>query len=717
MKVRELARHMNVSPTDYPGFRRLVKDLEREGAVVKLRNGRLAGTQNRNLSLGRLSVTSGGFGFLSPDEPGPDVFLRRTALGSALDGDRVLVRVTLRGGTQTQPEGEVIRVVERAVRVLSGQLRKRGTQSFVEPDDPRFPPSISVSLDEVAHSAADGDIVAVRIEDWEPGDPRPTARITHILGKPGDPDVDVLSIIHARQLPLQFPPHVLDVIQSVPEAVRPADIEGRIDLRHLNSFTIDPADARDHDDALSVERVEGDRVVVGIHIADVSHYVSEGSPLDHEAISRGTSVYLVDRVIPMLPEPLSSGICSLIPDSDRLTLSVLATFTNAGHLVDTRIEQTVIQSRARLSYEQAQTAISGEPDAEVAAFAQDIRTLEQIRTTLTRQRIERGSIDLDLPEPEVGLDDRGVPTRITTRLRLNSHRLIEEFMLLANVTVAERLSALAVPSLYRVHEPPDRQKLEDFAALASAFGHRFPKSADAIAIQGFLRSIEGTKSAPVLNERLLRSMKKAVYQPKNLGHFGLASACYTHFTSPIRRYPDLLTHRVLRERLWSGLPDDRVAQLEERLPGIGDLATEREVNAQMAERESIKVKQIHYYENRIGDAFEGTIIGVRPLGFFVQLDDTLTEGLVHVRTLEDDYYQYDDRRVTLVGERTGRTFALGDRAEVTVVRTDRKQRQIDFLLNDPETHRPNNDRLKGRKKERPINEGLRSRKPRRARRR
>lgn len=700
MKVRELARHMHVSPTDYRGFRRLVKDLEREGALVRLRNGRFSGTQDRNFTLGRLSVTSGGFGFLSPDEPGPDVFLRSTALGSALDGDRVLVRVTLRGGTQTQPEGEVIRVVERAVRVLSGQLRKRGTQTFVEPDDPRFPPAITVSPDEVANSATDGDIVAIRLDDWEPGNTRPTARLTHILGRPGDPDVDVLSIIHARQLPLQFPPHVLEAVQDVPEIITSADLAGRVDLRHLNSFTIDPADARDHDDALSLERDEIDRLVVGIHIADVSHYVSEGSPLDHEALSRGTSVYLVDRVIPMLPEPLSSGICSLIPDSDRLTLSVLVTFTDEGNLVETRIEQTVIRSRARLSYEQAQTAIVGEPDPQVAAFADDIRLLERIRAKLTDRRIGRGSIDLDLPEPEVCLDDRGVPTRITPRLRLNSHRLIEEFMLLANDTVAERLSYMAVPSLYRVHEPPDRQKLEDFSAIASAFGHRFPKAVDAVAIQGFLKSIEGTKEAPVLNERLLRSMKKAVYQPKNLGHFGLASRCYTHFTSPIRRYPDLLTHRILRERLWSGFSNDRVAQLEERLPGIGDLATEREVNAQQAERESIKVKQIHFYENRIGDVFEGTIIGVRPLGFFVQLDDTLTDGLVHVRTLEDDYYQYDERRVTLVGERTGRTFSLGDRAEVTVVRADRRQRQIDFLLND-----------------RPKDEGRRGRRPRRTRRR
>ncbi len=687
MKVRELARHMKVPQPEYRGFRRLVKDLEREGALIKLRNGRLAGTQNRNLVLGRLSVTSGGFGFLSPDEPGPDVFLRQTALGSALDGDRVLVRVTLRGGTQTQPEGEVVRVVERAVRVLSGQLRTRGSTAFVEPDDPRFPPTVSISSDRL-NQASDGDIVAVRLDDWEPGQPRPMGHIAHVLGRPGDPEVDVLSIVLARQLPLQFPPHVLEQTATIPAQVDPAEIAARVDLRHLNSFTIDPADARDHDDALSVERIDDDRVVVGIHIADVSHYVAEGTPLDHEALSRGTSVYLVDRVSPMLPEPLSSGICSLVPDSDRLTVSVLATFTSSGALVDTRIEQTTIRSRGRLSYEQAQTAIAGDPDPEAATFSEDIRLLERIRSELTRQRIERGSIDLDLPEAEVTLDSHGVPVRIAPRRRLNSHRLIEEFMLLANDTVAQTLAAREVPILYRVHEPPDQQKLDDFAALASVFGHRFPKKVDALAIQTFLKSIEGSKQAPSLNERLLRSMKKAVYQPQNRGHFGLASPCYTHFTSPIRRYPDLLTHRILRET-WEGLSGDRAAQLQERLPGIGDLATEREINAQEAERESVKVKQAHYYENRIGDVFEGTITGVRPLGFFVQLDETLVDGLVHVRTLEDDYYLHDPHRAALVGERTKRTFSLGDRVEVTVVRADRRQRQIDFLVNDvtQRTHR------------------------------
>ncbi len=682
MKVREMARYMGVSQTHYRTFRRLVKDLEREGTLVKLRNGRLAGTHNKNLALGRLSVTSGGFGFLSPDEPGPDIFLRSTALGNALHGDRVLARVTLRGGTQTQPEGEVVRVVERAARVLSGQLRKRGTHCFVEPDDPRFPPAISVSNDEVSQSAADGDIVAIRLDDWEPGDTRPIGHVTHVLGRPDDPDVDILTIVHARQLPLQFPPHVVDVARRVQEITK-ADLEGRLDLRHLHSFTIDPADARDHDDALSLEQVEHDRHIVGIHIADVSHFVVEGTPLDHEALSRGTSVYLVDRVIPMLPETLSSGICSLLPGEDRLTLSVLATFTSEGNLTDTRIEQTVIRSRARVSYEQAQTAIARTPEPDVEPFADDIRILARIRARLTQLRVERGSIDLDLPEPEVGLDERGVPIRIAPRPRLDSHRLIEEFMLLANETVARRLSGLETPSLYRVHESPDRQKLEEFSTIASAFGHRFPEAADARAIQTFLGSIAGRKEATVLNERLLRSMKKAIYSPRNDGHFGLASSCYTHFTSPIRRYPDLLTHRILRERLWSGQTDDRVVQLNERLPGIGDLATEREINAQGAERESIKVKQIHYYETRIGDVFEGTIIGVRPLGFFVQLDDTLTDGLVHVRTLEDDYYQHDPRRAALVGERTGRVFSLGDRVKVTVVRADRRQRQLDFLLSDP----------------------------------
>jgi len=419
---------------------------------------------------------------------------------------------------------------------------------------------------------------------------------------------------------------------------------------------------------------------VGIHIADVSFYVTEGGALDHEAMARGTSVYLVDSVVPMLPERLSNEICSLRPNEDRLAFSVFVDFDKHDQVMSSEIVSTVINSKARLTYEQAQEAI--EEKDQLGPIGDAVRALENLRKKLTRSRLEGGAIDFDLPEPEFELDDKAMPVSISARERLNSHRLVEEFMLLANRIIAERLTQQAVPSLYRVHDRPDPDSLEMFKSMAGSFGVRIPDGSfkNGKAITDFLASVADKRIATVLNERLLRSMKKAVYTPKNIGHFGLAMEDYTHFTSPIRRYPDLLTHRILREHIAGKMPTERRDVLKERLPGFGEHASLREVIAQKAEWDSIKIKQARYLGQHLGEAFTGTIVGVRGMGFFVRIDDVLADGLIHVRSLNDDYYIFDEMTATLTGERGGRVFRLGDRVDVEVARTDWKQKRIDLVL-------------------------------------
>jgi ribonuclease R len=671
---------MKVADDQYRSFRRLVQELERDGAIVKLRNSRYALVQDQNLITGRLSVTSAGFGFVSSESSDVEVFVPATGMGVAHHTDRVLVKVTNRGGSRAQPEGEVTRVLERGLTELVGTFHRKGRFCYVEPDDARFGSVINVPPGQTA-DAEHGEIVAVKIEVWDTHHRPPEGSVSERLGDGDDPEVDARAVILAHQLPREFPPHVVSATEKIPSSIPQAEIENRLDIRRTLTFTIDPATARDFDDALSVEQT-ANGLRVGVHIADVSHYVAEGDPIDHEALSRGTSVYLVDAVVPMLPERLSNDICSLRPNEDRLAFSVFAEFDAKNEIISTDFASTVINSDARLSYEQAQQVIEGEE--EFGEIGEAVRLLEKLRTILTRRRLEDGAIDFDLPEPEFELNKTATPVSIKARERLNSHRLIEEFMLLANRLVAERLTRSQIPSLYRVHGGPDQDSLESFKSIAAFFGVRIDTGAlhSGKAISDFLRSVADKRIATVLNERLLRSMKKAEYTPRNIGHFGLAMSDYTHFTSPIRRYPDLVTHRILREHLSGPPSDNRQDILAERLPHIGEQASAREIVAQKAEWDSIKIKQARYLAERLGETFSGTIVGVRAMGFFVRIDDVLADGLIHVRTLHDDYYQYSEADATLTGERTGRTFRLGDRVDVEIARADWKQKQIDLLLDE-----------------------------------
>ncbi len=708
LKLRDLAKALGVSDEDYGDLRRLMRQMEHEGAVVRLRNNRYGPPGRLNLAVGRLSVNPGGFGFVSRETGGEDVFIGAQDMGTALHGDRVVARLYGHQGPRRQQEGQVIRVLERSLKTVVGVYRQDRRFGYVEPDDRRITRDIYVAPED-ALGAAPGQKVVVKIEAWASEHLNPEGRVVEVLGAPDAPGMDILSIIKEYELPLAFPDHVLRQADAIPDAIPDEDLRGRMDLRGTVCFTIDPDDAKDFDDAVSLDVQDDGTLLLGVHIADVSHYVREGAPLDHEARVRGTSVYLVDRVVPMLPERLSNALCSLRPGEDRLTMSVLARLDPAGNLLDYRVVESVIRSAARLTYEQVQGVLDEEKErmgewengrmgeknpplshsptpplggGEAWRFRDRLLAMEALRRRLTAGRIARGALDFDLPEAKVILDAKGVPLDVRRYERLNSHRLIEEFMLLANEVVARHLQDRGIPTLYRVHDQPDRAKLEEFADMAESFGYRFPVKdvTSPTQITRFLESIHGKRAAGVINEMLLRSMKKALYTPDNIGHFGLACACYTHFTSPIRRYPDLIVHRILREALRGEMSGGRKEALSERLPAVGEQATEREMIAEDAERDSVKVKQVQFMEGRVGDEFDGLIVGVRPMGMFVQVGDYLIDGLVRVSSIGDDYYIFDERMHALIGERTGRAFRLGDRVRVQVVRADRALRQVDLLL-------------------------------------
>jgi len=673
LRKRELARKLGISQEEYPTFRRVLGELVKEGKVARLRGGKYGPMEEANRVVGRLYVHPDGYGFVSREPEGSDVFVRPEDMGPALHGDKVVVQVYKRR-RGAKPEGKVIQVVERALEQVVGVYRS-GT---VMPDDPRLP-VVYISGGE---KAREGQKVVVRIEG---GTHRALeGRIAEVLGYPGEPGIDVISIIREFGLPSEFPPYVLREAESLSEEIPPEELARREDLRALPAVTIDPEDAKDFDDAVSLEVLGDGRYRLGVHIADVSYYVREGGEIDREAYRRGTSVYLVDRAIPMLPPKLSGDLCTLCPGKDRLSISVLVDITEDGEILGYRIVEGVIRSRARLTYPQAQAAVDGrEAEAGPAwEFREMLRRMDLLSKALAERRHERGAIDFDLPEPEVTLDEEGTPLEIRRRERLDSHRLIESFMLLANEIVARYLTEREVPFLYRVHDRPDPEKLEEFARFARALGYPFrpDKARNPKYLQEFLSKAEGRPEEPVVRELLLRSMKRAVYSPHNIGHFGLACDIYTHFTSPIRRYPDLLTHRVLREVLRGTVDEDRKEKLARSLPDIGQHLSDREWVADEAERASVDVKRVAFMKERLGERFWGIISSVRPFGFFVELEEFYVEGLVHVDSLVDDYYFYDEKKHCLLGERKGRKFSIGDRVYIQAVRADEALRQVDFRL-------------------------------------
>ncbi len=676
MKAKELARAVGVPTHGYRAFREQLRDLERTGEVYRTRGNRYAVPDRIELVVGRIQLTRKGDAFLRPDRAGePELFIGQRNLDSAMDGDRVTVRIEGRPRGRA-PEGRVVKVLERARPTLVGTLHQTRNFGFVTPLDRRMTRDILVPSGKDG-GAAEGDVVVVRITQF--GDRRlnSVGEVEEVLGPIEDPGVDVLAVLHGHGLPAGFPSEVEEAARRA--AHRFESPGTRVDRTDLHVFTIDPADARDHDDALSVTDLGEGVHEVGIHIADVSHFVEEGGELDLEAWRRGTSVYLVDQVVPMLPHTLSSDLCSLRAGEDRLALSLFVRLDQEGRLRGHRFERTVVRLAAGLTYEEVQEVLEErrelDPVTDVA-----LRSLDGLAATLRRRRRERGSLDFDLPEARVILDEEGVPLDIQRRVQLDAHRLIEDFMILANEVVARECESRGLPIPFRIHEPPSETRSEELRTFLASIGYQLPRGRPSPkALQAVLDRAEGRPESTLVSTVVLRSMSRARYAPENVGHFGLASRSYAHFTSPIRRYPDLALHRVVSRCLVDGLaPPDRWGG--ERLAEMSEHASDRERLAQQAERDSVELKKVEFMQRHLGDEFDGTISGVTSFGLFVLLDRYFVEGLVHVSWLGDDYYVHSAEGHSWTGRRSGRRFRLGDRVRVRVTRVSKEERRIDFLL-------------------------------------
>ena len=679
LKAKELARALDVPQHDYNEFKDFLQQLVDAGVLYRVKGQRYALPRKINLVVGRLQTIRSGAGFVVPEEGDTDIYVPTNGMASALDGDKVVARVEKRRKGD-RPEGRIIKVLERSRETVVGVYHPARSFGFVVPEDQKLTKDVFVPPGQAA-GAEDGDVVVVRIESWGDDHRGPAGTVERVLGKLGDPGVDVLAVAYGHELPLEFPPEVEEEAERLRKrGIRKEDFEGRLDLRGQLVFTIDPPDAKDHDDALSIRRTDKGLWEVGVHIADVSHYVEQGGIIDQEAFQRATSVYMVDRVVPMLPEALSADLCSLRPHEDRLAMSLLLILDDDARIRDHSVARTVIRSAHKLSYQDAQDVLEGKGSSTEEAD-DAIRDLARLARKLRARRGERGSIDFDLPEARVVLNTEGEPTDIQRVLRFEAHRLIEDFMLLANETIAETATRRKLPFLYRIHEPPKADRVETLRTFLATLGVRVPEKPTPKQLQTALEQFDGRPEESLVSTVVLRSMKQARYSEEPVGHFGLATDHYTHFTSPIRRYPDLVVHRLTAAAMIRGerIPEDLRGDY---LPAVARHSSERERVAVDAERDSIDLKKVEFMEQHVGDEFPGTISGVTSFGLFVLLDDFFVEGLVHVSSLEDDYYVFLEEQFALVGEHRKRRFRLGDRVRIRVQGVDLEQRKIDFLLAD-----------------------------------
>ncbi|MDT8369190.1 MAG: ribonuclease R [Longimicrobiales bacterium] len=678
MKPKAVARALDLPTQKYRALKARLAELAQSGRLYRVKGGRYAVPERISLVTGRVSLIRRGDGFVRSEESGDEVFVPQRDLDSALDGDRVVVRVESHPPGR-KPVGRVIRILTRERDAIVAVFHEGRRAAFAVPRDPRVKNDLVIPPGDEGE-AVEGDVVRVRITGYGPRGRGPVGEVIEVLGRLGDPGVDVLSVVHEHGLPAVFPPGIESEARRIVESGgRPAPMEGREDLRALRALTIDPASAKDHDDALSLERLDGGRTRVGIHIADVSWYVRPDSLLDREARARGTSVYLVDRVVPMLPHTLSSDLCSLLPGEDRFTISLFVEVDRNGTVESHRFTRSLIRSRHRLAYEDVQAVLDEEGSVD-ADTDLDLRDLARVARTLRTARTARGALDFDLPESRVHLDDEGRPISIEVVQRLEAHEIVEDFMLLANEIVAGAGEARGLPVLYRVHEAPTSERSGQLAELLARFGYTLPSRSrvDAKALRRVLDAVAGRPEERLVSTMVLRSMQRARYSAENLGHFGLALETYAHFTSPIRRYPDLVTHRAIVRTLIDGERPD--AGAFEELDDVAAHASLREEIATSAERDSVEMKKIEFMEEHLGDLFDGTISGVKAFGAFVQLDEILVDGLVHVSALDDDYYEFREADYALVGRRSGRQIRLGDRVRVRVARVDREERHLDFVL-------------------------------------
>ncbi|UXR47170.1 ribonuclease R [Staphylococcus simulans] len=693
MSVSDFQDRLGLDNAD--SFRDLIKvlvELEQSGLVERTKTDRYKRKGNQknmkdNLVKGTLSQNKKGFAFLRPeDEDMEDIFIPPTKINRAMDGDTVIVEVQpSRGDFKGKVEGEVKSIEKHSITQVVGTYTEGRHFGFVIPDDKRIMQDIFIPKGQ-SLGAVEGHKVLVQISKYAEGNDNPEGHVSAILGHKNDPGVDILSIIYQHGIEIEFPDEVLKEAEAVPEYIEPSELEGRKDLRDELTITIDGADAKDLDDAIALKKLKNGNTQLTVSIADVSHYVKEDSALDKEAYDRGTSVYLVDRVIPMIPHRLSNGICSLNPNVDRLTLSCRMEINSDGKVVKHEIFDSVIQSDHRMTYDEVNQIIT-DHDENVRAQYPDVTPMldlaKELSETLIQMRKRRGEIDFDIDEAQVIVNEEGIPVDVKMRERGEGERLIESFMLAANETVAEHFNKMEVPFIYRVHEQPKSDRLTQFFEFITNFGILVRGTGEDVSpstLQEIHEKVKGLAEQTVVSTMMLRSMQQARYEDVNLGHFGLSADYYTHFTSPIRRYPDLVVHRLIRKYLIEdSMSGKELRKWEDKLPEIAEHTSNRERRAIEAERDTDELKKAEFMLQHIGEEFEGIVSSVANFGMFVELPNTV-EGMVHVSSMTDDYYQFAEGQMAMIGERTGNVFRIGDTVKIKVVNVDVDQRMIDFQI-------------------------------------
>lgn len=680
MKLKELAMLLDVPRERRDDLKEVMDALVAEGKVGLSKRGKY-GKPETVAMVGTFTGNAKGFGFVTIEGQDQDIYIGADKTRDAMHGDTVQIVVeAARGGRR--PEGTVVRVLERANKTLVGFYQKNKSFGFVIPDNQKISTDVFIPQGKDM-GAVTGHKVIVTMTEYGGERKKPEGIITEIIGHVNDPGTDILSIVKAYGIPEEYPAEVMRQVSRMPDEVTPEDIAGRKDLRDWQTVTIDGEDAKDLDDAITLSREEYG-YKLGVHIADVSHYVTENSPLDEEALKRGTSVYLVDRVIPMLPHKLSNGICSLNAGTDRLALSCIMEIDNQGRVIGHEVAETVINVDRRMTYtavNEIVTEKNEETMAEYRDFVEMFERMKELADILREKRSQRGSIDFDFPETKIILDDKGKAVDIKPYDRNAATKIIEDFMLMANETIAEDYFWQELPFVYRTHDYPDPEKMKRLGVFINNFGYTIRAQNGEVhpkEIQKLLTKIEGTEEEALISRLTLRSMKQAKYMSVCTGHFGLAAKYYTHFTSPIRRYPDLQIHRIIKENLRGSLTDKRIAHYDKILTGVTVQCSAMERRAEEAERETVKLKKCEFMTKRIGQVFEGVISGVTNWGFYVELPNTV-EGLVHVNELQGDYYVFDEERMELRGETGGKIYKLGQKVAVVVTGTDRLTKTVAFL--------------------------------------
>ena len=679
MRSVDMAYLLQVEHEERHLFADILRSLEAEGYVMVTKRGKIMPVEAQNLIRGTFSAHARGFGFVAPDEGEKDIFIEPSLIGGAMNKDVVLCRIIQPEGAGRRPEGEIIKILQRGMSIIVGTFVRHDNHCFVIPDDKKIPVDIYISKKN-AQGIVNGHKVVVKIiKPASETAKNPEGKITEILGHINEPGVDILSIVKQFELPVEFGEKVQAEAERVSQHVEAAELENRLDLRHLQTVTIDSDDALDLDDAITLEK-SGEFYRLGVHIADVCNYVKEGSTLDVEALKRGTSVYLADRVIPMLPVQLSNGICSLNAGADRLALSCIMDIDAQGNVIAHKIAETVIFVDKRCSYDGVSSVIDeGITDGEYADFVSMFTLMNELKQILSAKRIKRGCIAFDFPETKIKLDEAGKPVEIAPRIRGIASEIIEEFMLICNESVAEEYFWLEAPFIYRSHEEPDGEKMEKLTEFLRHFGYflkgkaNHPKN-----IQALLNEIKDKPEEMVISKAALRSLKQARYTSENMGHFGLAAKYYCHFTSPIRRYPDLQIHRIIKDNL-SGRLADNESRYAKKIIEVAKHSSITERTAEEAEREVENLKKVQFMADSVGEVFDAIVSGITSYGVFVTLPNTI-EGMVSLAHMEDDFYVFDERNMEIIGRQAGKIYALGQLVCVKLINADLHNRRLDFVI-------------------------------------